>query len=119
VLIEPDRDDRLMFETSLMSYSSRIEIAKHGFRTITHKLAGDYDSLKEICARHGVEISADRVRECSSTSRQSRSAARAGGDLRADDRRAAASSRRRLNHSGEKCAGWDGAQRRHPGLTCR
>jgi predicted acylesterase/phospholipase RssA len=62
VLIEPDRDDKLMFETSLMSYSSRIEIAKHGFRTITHKLAGDYDSLKEICARHGVEISADRVR---------------------------------------------------------
>ena len=62
VLIEPDRDDKLMFETSLMSYSSRIEIAKHGFRSITHKLAGDYDSLKEICARHGVEISADRVR---------------------------------------------------------
>ncbi len=62
VLIEPDRDDRLMFETSLMSYSSRIEIAKHGFRSITHKLAGDYDHLKEVCARHGVEISADRVR---------------------------------------------------------
>ena len=62
VLIEPDRDDRLMFETSLMSYSSRIEIAKHGFRSITHKLAGDYDRLKEVCARHGVEISAERVR---------------------------------------------------------
>ena len=62
VLIEPDRDDRLMFETSLMSYSSRIDIATHGFRSITHKLAGDYDRLKEICARHGVEISADRVR---------------------------------------------------------
>jgi len=62
VLIEPDRDDRLMFETSLMSYSARIEIAKHGFRSITHKLAGDYDHLKEVCARHGVEISADRVR---------------------------------------------------------
>jgi len=62
VLIEPDRDDELMFETSLMSYSSRIEIAKHGFRSVTHKLAGDYDRLREVCARHGVEISADRVR---------------------------------------------------------
>jgi NTE family protein len=62
VLIEPDRDDKLMFETSLMSYSSRIEIAKHGFRSVTHKLAGDYDRLKEVCARHGVEISAERVR---------------------------------------------------------
>ena len=62
VLIEPDRDDKLMFETSLMSYSSRIEIAKHGFRSVTHKLAGDYDRLKEVCARHGVEISAERER---------------------------------------------------------
>jgi len=62
VLIEPDRDDELMFETSLMSYSSRIEIAKHGFRSVTHRLAGEYDRLKEVCARHGVEISADRVR---------------------------------------------------------
>ena len=62
VLIEPDRDDRLMFETSLMSYSSRIDIATHGFRSVTHRLAGDYDRLKEICARHGVEISAERVR---------------------------------------------------------
>jgi predicted acylesterase/phospholipase RssA len=62
VLIEPDRDDQLMFETSLMSYSSRIEIAKHGFRSVTHKLAGDYDRLREVCARHGVEISAERVR---------------------------------------------------------
>jgi len=62
LLIEPDRDDELMFETSLMSYSSRIEIAKHGFRSVTHKLAGEYDRVKEVCARHGVEISADRVR---------------------------------------------------------
>ena len=62
VLIEPDRDDLLMFETSLMNYSSRIDIATHGFRSVTHKLAGDYDRLKEVCARHGLEISADRVR---------------------------------------------------------
>ena len=62
VLIEPDRDDQLMFETSLMNYSARIDIATHGFRSVTHKLAGDYDRIKEICARHGVEISADRVR---------------------------------------------------------
>ena len=62
MLIEPDRDDLLMFETSLMNYSARIDIATHGFRSVTHKLAGDYDRLKEVCARHGVEISADRVR---------------------------------------------------------
>lgn len=62
VLIEPDRSDELMFETSLMSYSSRIEIARHGFRSVTHQLAGEYDRLKEVCARHGVEISATRVR---------------------------------------------------------
>ena len=62
ILIEPDRSDEVMFETSLMSYSSRIEIARHGFRSVTHQLAGEYDRIKEVCARHGVEISATRVR---------------------------------------------------------
>ena len=29
---------------------------------MTLKLASDYDSFDEICARHGIEISATRVR---------------------------------------------------------
>jgi NTE family protein len=61
VLIEPEPDDRLMFETDILDYSSRIEIARHGFQSVTVSLAGDYERLHEVCARHGIEISATRV----------------------------------------------------------
>jgi predicted acylesterase/phospholipase RssA len=63
VLIEPEPDDRLMFETNVMNYNSRTDIARHGFQSVTLKLAKDYDSLHETCARHGIEISATRVRK--------------------------------------------------------
>ena len=63
VLIEPEPDDRLMFETNVMNYNSRTDIARHGFQSVTLKLAKDYDELRETCARHGIEISATRVRK--------------------------------------------------------
>ncbi|HEU0318868.1 MAG TPA: patatin-like phospholipase family protein, partial [Solirubrobacteraceae bacterium] len=63
VLIEPEQNDELMFETSIMNFTSRVEIARHGFQSVTYRLAGEYESLKKICARHGIEISATRVRK--------------------------------------------------------
>jgi NTE family protein len=63
ILIEPDRDDELMFQTNLMSYTSRVDVARHGFQSVTLKLAHDYPRFKRICARHGIEISATRVRK--------------------------------------------------------
>ena len=62
ILIEPEVDDELMFGTSIMDYSSRLEIAKHGFESVTMKLARDYDRYKSIAERHGIQISARRVR---------------------------------------------------------
>ena len=62
ILIEPEFDDELMFGTSILDYSARLEIAKHGFESVTVKLARDYQRYKEIAARHGIEISARRVR---------------------------------------------------------
>jgi NTE family protein len=62
ILIEPDLNDELMFETSVMNYTSRVEIARHGFQSVTVKLAQDYPHFKAICARHGIRISATRVR---------------------------------------------------------
>jgi len=62
ILIEPDLDDELMFGTSILDYSARVAIAKHGFESVTVKLARDYQRYKEIAARHGIEISARRVR---------------------------------------------------------
>jgi len=63
VLIEPDASDELMFRTSVMDYGSRVRIASHGFRSVTVKLAEDYPHLKQVAARHGIEISATRVRK--------------------------------------------------------
>jgi NTE family protein len=62
ILIEPEFDDELMFGTSILDYSARLEIAKHGFESVTLKLARDYDRYKSIAERHGIEISARRVR---------------------------------------------------------
>jgi predicted acylesterase/phospholipase RssA len=63
VLIEPEPDDELMFETNVMNYSARLDVARHGFQSVTVKLAREYDQLHEVCARHGIEISATRVRK--------------------------------------------------------
>ena len=63
ILIEPEPNDELMFQTSVMNYTSRVDIARHGFQSVTLKLAEDYQRFKRICARHGIEISATRVRQ--------------------------------------------------------
>jgi NTE family protein len=63
VLIEPEPNDELMFQTSVMNFSSRVDIARHGFQSVTLKLAEDYEHFREVCERHGIEISATRVRK--------------------------------------------------------
>ena len=62
ILIEPDPNDELMFETNIMNFTKRVEIARHGFESVTLRLARDYDRFASVCARHGIEISASRVR---------------------------------------------------------
>lgn len=63
ILIEPEPNDELMFQTSIMNYTSRVDIARHGFQSVTLKLAHDYSRFKRVCARHGIDISAARVRK--------------------------------------------------------
>jgi NTE family protein len=62
VLIEPEPADRLMFQTSIMSFASRMDIARHGFESVTQHLAGEYASYSEIAERHGIDISGERLR---------------------------------------------------------
>jgi NTE family protein len=52
-----------MFETNILNFTRRVEIARHGFESVTLRLASDYDEIKAICAKHGIEISANRVRK--------------------------------------------------------
>jgi NTE family protein len=63
LLIEPEPDDELMFQTPIMNFASRVDIARHGFESVTIKLAAEYNSFQEVCRRHGIEISATRVRK--------------------------------------------------------
>ena len=63
ILIEPEPDDELMFGTSVMDFTQRLAIARHGFESVTHALAKDYRRYKQIAERHGIEISARRVRK--------------------------------------------------------
>lgn len=63
ILIEPDPNDELMFETNVMNFAKRVDIARHGFESVTFKLAADYERLRDVCAAHGIEISATRVRK--------------------------------------------------------
>ena len=63
ILIEPEPTDELMFQTSMMSFTSRVEIARHGFESVTKKLAGEYERYADAAERHGIEISGKRVRE--------------------------------------------------------
>ena len=62
ILVEPEPNDELMFGTPIMDYSRRLQIARHGFESVTATLAQDYERYKEIAGRHGLEISGRRVR---------------------------------------------------------
>jgi NTE family protein len=62
ILLEPDANDELMFGTPIMDYSRRLEIARHGFESVTAALAREYDRYSEIAQRHGLEISERRLR---------------------------------------------------------
>jgi NTE family protein len=63
VLIEPEPDDELMFQTSIMNYASRVEVARHGFQSVTTQLAFRYPHFRGVCKRHGIQISPTRVRK--------------------------------------------------------
>jgi NTE family protein len=63
VLIEPEPDDELMFQTNILNYNSRIAVARHGFHSVTLKLAERYDEWRAVAERHGITISATRVRK--------------------------------------------------------
>jgi predicted acylesterase/phospholipase RssA len=62
LLIEPDPNDELMFETNILNFTRRVDIARHGFESVTMKLARDYERLRSILSRHDIEISLARVR---------------------------------------------------------
>jgi len=62
VLIEPEPTDELMFQTSMMNFASRVEIARHGFESVTKHLAEEYERYEKVAEDHEIEISPARLR---------------------------------------------------------
>jgi len=61
ILIEPTRDDQVMFADSAMRYTTRMAIARHSFRTVAAHLSAHYGYYRGLLARHGVSISDTRI----------------------------------------------------------
>lgn len=63
ILIEPSRNDYQMFFYNIMRYSARLIVARHGFETVTLRLAEQYEHLRDMLLRHQVPISQRLVLE--------------------------------------------------------
>ena len=97
VLIEPDTDDELMFQTNILDYRSRLEVARHGFQSVTVKLAADYEELREdLRAPRDQALGHARAQgRAPLRGREGREVARLAPHPRADHRHPAAPVRRR------------------------
>ncbi len=63
VLIEPGPNDYQMSFSNIMRYSTRLTLARHGFETVTVKLAESYDYYSTLLSRHGITITQRLVDE--------------------------------------------------------
>ena len=72
ILIEPKAEDFIYFPSNMMSYSSRLSVARHGFELITLDLAIDYPYYREVLSRHDIRISRRLVIEELKTIAESR-----------------------------------------------
>ncbi len=63
VLIEPSQSDYQMTFSNIMRYSTRLSLARHGFETVTLKLAENYTYFDNLLSRHGIPITVRLVDE--------------------------------------------------------
>ena len=61
VLIEPTRNDYVMFSDNTMRYRTRMTIARHGYETVARHLNEHYEYYHEMMARHGLPINNQRI----------------------------------------------------------
>ena len=114
VLIEPDPDDELMFQTNILNYASRLEVARHGFQSVTVKLAADYEELREVVpAPRDRDLGHARAQGRARTSRPRRARRRAPGGGSSSRRRARCCASRRATErfgGGERTAAGSGGR---------
>lgn len=61
VVIEPSRDDHVMFNDNTMRYQTRMTIARHGFETVARHLNGHYEYYRTMLSRHNLKLSNGRI----------------------------------------------------------
>jgi hypothetical protein len=63
ILIEPSRDDSVMFHGNTMRYQTRMAIARHAFETVAAHLQHHFSRYRELLSRHGITISDGRLQQ--------------------------------------------------------
>ncbi len=56
VLIEPERDDYLMFFTNIFGFAERRKVAEHAYNSTRRYLLQNADRLEPVFARHGIRL---------------------------------------------------------------
>jgi len=61
ILIQPAWNDHRMFAYNPMHYGSRLQLAEHGFETVTVGMLENYDYYHQVLRRHGIELQTNLV----------------------------------------------------------
>lgn len=61
ILIQPEWNDQRMFSYNPMYYGSRLQLAEHGFETVSRGLLSNYDYYRRVLMRHGIELHTDLI----------------------------------------------------------
>lgn len=59
VLIQPERDDYLMFFTNIFSFADRRTVCEHAYDSTRRYLLANYDRLAAVFSRHGLTLRRD------------------------------------------------------------
>ncbi len=59
VLLQPERDDYLMFFTNIFGFAERRTVAEHAYRATRRTLLQRFDELAPVFARHGITLRRD------------------------------------------------------------
>lgn len=59
VLIQPERDDYLMFFTNIFGFAERRTVAEHAYASTRRYLLQNFERLEPLFARHGIKLRRD------------------------------------------------------------
>ncbi len=63
VLIQPERDDYLMFFTNIFGFAERRKVAAHAYASTRRYLLQNFERLEPVFARHGIKLRRDVLEE--------------------------------------------------------